>query len=376
MIENFESKITFEIPTNLDFDKLIRGNNYTLFWQNLQHQQQQQSGGIGGTFGAGAAARLGAGMADAGSFGFGSSPSSSLFGAIDYSNGSSDYGLLNSLQSFANRGGAGRDGMIGGDQLLDPTYERFIGDVWVGIVLTLMILSSIFCMCSCFLYHKFRQWQRNVLTARSQTLSSMDIETPPPYDVESLPSYTIVSGLPSYQDAIEQLKQKQMKYYEPIKVHRPSVMKLFESQDLLMTSPNIPSASKREEIRYTFANRPLSTIEMGTDALPMTGATGPAATADAEPSSCQQIAITIDQPTTVNLPAIPTVPPPPYKREISTISSPNSVVIADSPSTGQQASDLGATAEHLPSAMRFPPVQKKIDVCHYAIENERQAGRS
>ncbi|XP_050092366.1 protein commissureless 2 homolog [Anopheles aquasalis] len=376
MIENFESKITFEIPTNLDFDKLIRGNNYTLFWQNLQHQhqQQQQSGG-GGTFGAGAAARLGAGMADAGSFGFGSSPSSSLFGAIDYSNGSSDYGLLNSLQSFANRGGAGRDGMIGGDQLLDPTYERFIGDVWVGIVLTLMILSSIFCMCSCFLYHKFRQWQRNVLTARSQTLSSMDIETPPPYDVESLPSYTIVSGLPSYQDAIEQLKQKQMKYYEPIKVHRPSVMKLFEPQDLLMTSPNIPSASKREEIRYTFANRPLSTIEMGTEALPATGAAASGA-ADVETSSCQQIAITIDQPSTVNLPAMPTVPPPPYKREISTISSTNSVVIADQSANGQPSPDLGTTAEHLPTTMRFPQAQKKIDVCHYAIENERQAGRS
>uniref|UniRef100_A0A182Q6W9 Uncharacterized protein n=1 Tax=Anopheles farauti TaxID=69004 RepID=A0A182Q6W9_9DIPT len=92
--------------------------------------------------------------------GFGGS--SGLFGGIDYSNGSSDYGLLNSLQSFANRGRDGLGGAaIGTEQMLDPTYERFIGDVWVGIVLTLMILSSIFCMCSCFLYHKFRQWQRN-----------------------------------------------------------------------------------------------------------------------------------------------------------------------------------------------------------------------
>uniref|UniRef100_A0A182JKV6 Uncharacterized protein n=1 Tax=Anopheles atroparvus TaxID=41427 RepID=A0A182JKV6_ANOAO len=167
MIENFESKITFEIPTNLDFDKLIRGNNYTLFWQNL-HQQQQSAGASlgagaarigGGAFGmAGAAASA---VAADGGFGFGgsSSATSSLFGGIDYSNGSSDYSLLNSLQSFANRGRDG--GMAGSDQLLDPTYERFIGDVWVGIVLTLMILSSIFCMCSCFLYHKFRQWQRN-----------------------------------------------------------------------------------------------------------------------------------------------------------------------------------------------------------------------
>ncbi|KFB44093.1 hypothetical protein ZHAS_00011928 [Anopheles sinensis] len=165
MIENFESKITFEIPTNLDFDKLIRGNNYTLFWQNLhQQQQQQQSMGAGvARIGSGALGMAGAAAAaavDGGFGGFGgSSASSSLFGGIDYSNGSSDYSLLNSLQSFANRGRDG--GMAGSDQMLDPTYERFIGDVWVGIVLTLMILSSIFCMCSCFLYHKFRQWQRN-----------------------------------------------------------------------------------------------------------------------------------------------------------------------------------------------------------------------
>lgn len=38
-------------------------------------------------------------------------------------------------------------------------YSRFMGDVWVGIVLTLMIVTSIFCMCACFLYHKFRQWK-------------------------------------------------------------------------------------------------------------------------------------------------------------------------------------------------------------------------
>uniref|UniRef100_A0A182PKW2 Uncharacterized protein n=1 Tax=Anopheles epiroticus TaxID=199890 RepID=A0A182PKW2_9DIPT len=166
MIENFESKITFEIPTNLDFDKLIRGNNYTLFWQNLQQQHQSAASGAAARLaavGAGASAATFGGMAtDGGSSpfgGFGAS-GSSLFGGIDYSNGSSDYGLLNSLQSFANRGRDGL-GVAGTEQMLDPTYERFIGDVWVGIVLTLMILSSIFCMCSCFLYHKFRQWQRN-----------------------------------------------------------------------------------------------------------------------------------------------------------------------------------------------------------------------
>ncbi|XP_061517157.1 protein commissureless 2 homolog [Anopheles gambiae] len=399
MIENFESKITFEIPTNLDFDKLIRGNNYTLFWQNL-HQQQQQQHHYPGTVASGAAARLAAvgtagasaataaaaatfgGMGSDGGGspfggGFGSS-GSSLFGGIDYSNGSSDYGLLNSLQTFANRG---RDGLgvgPGTEQMLDPTYERFIGDVWVGIVLTLMILSSIFCMCSCFLYHKFRQWQRNVLTARSQTLSSMDIETPPPYDAESLPSYTIVSGLPSYQDAIEQLKQKQMKYYEPVKVHRPSVMKLFESQDLLSqsaappaTSAAQPTTAKLEEIRYNFV-RPLS-VQDGVGPLPeattsssiitTTGPTVLPAGSSQHPAASQ-----------------PLPPPPPYKSQISTISTASSTGAAGVGGVVVGSMVVELPAQHAPvvpmvtTTVRLP--QKKpasASICQYTIEHERPA---
>uniref|UniRef100_A0A1Q3G0C2 Putative conserved plasma membrane protein n=1 Tax=Culex tarsalis TaxID=7177 RepID=A0A1Q3G0C2_CULTA len=241
MIDNLESKITFEIPNGLDFDKLIRvgGQNYSSFWQNLHYQQDlaARAAGMGTDYNASAGA---------------------------------DFNLLNSLQSFASRSSSGSSsasgsgGVLLGDgseQLLDPTYERFIGDVWVGIVLTLMILSSIFCMCSCFLYHKFRQWQRSVLTARSQTLSSMDVETPPPYDVESLPSYTIVSGLPSYSDAIEQLKQKQLQRtlgggysgYEPVKLQHASVIKLFESQSQELGVAQ-PAKPQLEEIRYNFGN--------------------------------------------------------------------------------------------------------------------------
>lgn len=43
----------------------------------------------------------------------------------------------------------------------EPEYEQFLADVWVGIVLTLMVLSCICCMCSCLLYHKFQQWKRS-----------------------------------------------------------------------------------------------------------------------------------------------------------------------------------------------------------------------
>lgn len=142
MIDGLDSKITFEIPNHLDFDRLIRGNNYSSFWQNL-HQQHQE-----------AAARA---MAMS-SLGLGVSGSEPLLTG-DYN--SSEFNLLNSLQNFAGRAGPIGFAADGSEQLLDPTYERFIGDVWVGIVLTLMILSSVFCMCSCFLYHKFRQWQRS-----------------------------------------------------------------------------------------------------------------------------------------------------------------------------------------------------------------------
>lgn len=44
---------------------------------------------------------------------------------------------------------------------IDPEYEQFLADVWVGIVLTLMVLCCVCCMCSCLLYHKFQQWKRS-----------------------------------------------------------------------------------------------------------------------------------------------------------------------------------------------------------------------
>lgn len=40
-------------------------------------------------------------------------------------------------------------------------YERFLADIWVGVVLTLMVLSCVCCVCSCLLYHRFQQWKRS-----------------------------------------------------------------------------------------------------------------------------------------------------------------------------------------------------------------------
>jgi uncharacterized short protein YbdD (DUF466 family) len=60
-----------------------------------------------------------------------------------------------------------------------------------------------------------------------------------PYDIESLPSYTLVSGLPSYDAAIEQLKTSKTST-QPVKVHRPSIIKLFNFEN------------EREEQKYRF----------------------------------------------------------------------------------------------------------------------------
>jgi uncharacterized Fe-S cluster-containing radical SAM superfamily protein len=47
-----------------------------------------------------------------------------------------------------------------GTSFREDEYERFLADVWVGVVLTLMVLSCVCCICSCLLYHKFQQWKR------------------------------------------------------------------------------------------------------------------------------------------------------------------------------------------------------------------------
>lgn len=54
------------------------------------------------------------------------------------------------------------DGVQAAGENMEPVpYEQFLADVWIGIVLTLMVLSCVCCMCSCLLYHKFQQWKRN-----------------------------------------------------------------------------------------------------------------------------------------------------------------------------------------------------------------------
>ncbi|XP_061394225.1 protein commissureless 2 homolog [Musca vetustissima] len=43
----------------------------------------------------------------------------------------------------------------------EADYSRVVSDIWIGIILTLLIVSVIFFICACFLYHKFQQWKNS-----------------------------------------------------------------------------------------------------------------------------------------------------------------------------------------------------------------------
>lgn len=48
---------------------------------------------------------------------------------------------------------------IGG--MTEEEYRTLINDIWIGVILTLIIVSFIICLCSCFVYHKFEMWKLN-----------------------------------------------------------------------------------------------------------------------------------------------------------------------------------------------------------------------
>ncbi|XP_066262688.1 protein commissureless 2 homolog [Euwallacea similis] len=98
--------------------------------------------------------------------------------------------------------------------LSDPVYEQFLADVWVGIVLTLMVLSCVCFMCSCLIYHKIQEWKHREISPHGNPEAGMP--------EAELPSYTIASGLPTYEEALEQLKRIQEKTREAQQVRTNS----------------------------------------------------------------------------------------------------------------------------------------------------------
>ncbi|EDW94926.1 protein commissureless 2 [Drosophila yakuba] len=166
-------------------------------------------------------------------------------------------------------------------------YDKFMNEVWIGIVFTLILISMVFCICSCFLYHQFRTWKRNYRNNAngSTQCTIVDIEALKLHpDVEDpVPEYTLVSGLPSYEAALKLLQKSPQ---SSCLIVYPSVFNVFNkqersSQELLhpgAATPAPPAALENQR-----APQPPSFCEATMPLLPATtaAATHAAATATA-----------------------------------------------------------------------------------------------
>nr|XP_036671694.1 protein commissureless 1 [Drosophila suzukii] len=114
----------------------------------------------------------------------------------------------------------------------DADMHVIINYLWIGVVSSLVVLSLVFILFSCYFYRKFRTWKkcnkdiRAQIHAASDSYSShlvgcdasrlllhqqMQGHNPHPhhrgneagfYQIESPPCYTIATGLPSYDEAL------------------------------------------------------------------------------------------------------------------------------------------------------------------------------
>lgn len=49
----------------------------------------------------------------------------------------------------------------------DEEYARFVSDMWIGIVLTMLMVFIVFALCFWYMYHKFQQWKQSCKFAAS-----------------------------------------------------------------------------------------------------------------------------------------------------------------------------------------------------------------
>lgn len=43
----------------------------------------------------------------------------------------------------------------------EKDFAHVVSDIWIGVILTLLIVFVIFFICACFVYHKFQQWKNS-----------------------------------------------------------------------------------------------------------------------------------------------------------------------------------------------------------------------
>ncbi|KAM8708543.1 hypothetical protein ACLKA7_015510 [Drosophila subpalustris] len=123
-------------------------------------------------------------------------------------------------------------------------YDKFMNEVWIGIVFTLILISMVFCICSCFLYHQFRTWKRNYHNngTNSTQCTIVDIEALKlqPDSEDPVPEYTLVSGLPSYEAALELLHKTPQ---SSCLIVYPSVFNVFNKHERANTAAATTTAA-------------------------------------------------------------------------------------------------------------------------------------
>lgn len=102
---------------------------------------------------------------------------------------------------------------VDGDIRQDVAYRHLaavdghaISEIYIVLALALMVFSSVTCVCFCLLYHKYQQWHEHILESTPQQTVNIVQQL----DDDTLPSYTIVTGLPSYEEAIAQLREMRL----------------------------------------------------------------------------------------------------------------------------------------------------------------------
>ncbi|XP_017112570.1 protein commissureless 2 [Drosophila elegans] len=195
-------------------------------------------------------------------------------------------------------------------------YDKFMNEVWIGIVFTLILISMVFCICSCFLYHQFRTWKRNYRNNAngSTQCTIVDIEALKlhPEAEDPVPEYTLVSGLPSYEAALELLQKSPQ---SSCLIVYPSVFNVFNKQDRSNQELQHQTAASAVENRvapqtpsFCEATMPLlpvaapatqATPATATAATPATQATPATATSATSPT-CEAI-----KPNFVMMPIVP-----------------------------------------------------------------------
>ncbi|XP_033158729.1 protein commissureless 2 [Drosophila mauritiana] len=159
-------------------------------------------------------------------------------------------------------------------------YDKFMNEVWIGIVFTLILISMVFCICSCFLYHQFRTWKRNYRNNAngSTQCTIVDIEALKLHpDVEDpVPEYTLVSGLPSYEAALELLQKSPQ---SSCLIVYPSVFNVFNKQERSsqeLQHPGVATSAPPAALENQLAPQTPSFCDATMPLLPATAATAAA----------------------------------------------------------------------------------------------------